>query len=619
MSLLPGSCSTSRVRRPFACLLGTLLATCVILILAVPALAFIPTRDRGLVGQSPLQQGNSPTPASSRLAPATFPVPSEHASTSSLALLWLQQTELSDPGAARLEFFGYSVALSGDTALIGACNKTVSGQNFAGAAYIFTCSGMIWSEQAELTASDGAANDCFGSSVALDGDTALIGAEGRTVSSQGGAGAAYIFTRTGTTWSQQAELSDPDAATNDYFGRSVALSGDTALVGAEDKTVSGHMGAGAAYVYTRTGTTWSHQAELTASDGTDGDQFGISVALSGDTALVGADYTEVGGHNYAGDAYIYTRTGTAWSQQAELSASDTGVHNNFGTSVALSGGTALIGAPDACGDGEHQDTAGAAYIFTASGATWTQQAELSAAAAATGDSFGDSVALSGGTAVVGAPDAARTGPGAAYVEVLSSSDETLKSLTVSAGTLSPSFTSTNLSYTDGVANNVSTITVTPTVNESHARYILKVGATTVTDPIALNVGDNVIDVVVTAQDGSSETYGVAVTRAALLLPTLALKLSGLKSGALKLGKSVTARGTVTPTSLAGDKVILTVQRKLSGQWLKLTSLTPTISAKGTYNATYKPAKTGSYRIEATIAKTATSTAAASKWLTFKVK
>ena len=158
------------------------------------------------------------------------------------------------------------MALSGDTALVGACEQDRRRQDHAGAAYVFTRSGTSWSQQAELTASDAAANDNFGSSVALSGDTALVGAYDKTVGGKRGAGAAYVFTRSGTSWSQQAELTASDAAAGDWFGNSVALSGDTALVGAYGKTVGGQNSAGAAYVFTRSGTSWSQQAELSAAD-----------------------------------------------------------------------------------------------------------------------------------------------------------------------------------------------------------------------------------------------------------------------------------------------------------------------------------------------------------------
>ena len=152
-------------------------------------------------------------------------------------------------------------------------------------------------QQAELTASDAATDDCVR---LLGGALRRHGAgrrPGKTVGGQTDAGAVYVFTRSGTSWSQQAELTASDAAANDGFGSSVALSGDTALVGAAGKTVGGQSDAGAVYVFTRSGTSWTQQAELTASDAAAGDNFGCSVALSGDTALVGAYSKTVGGHS----------------------------------------------------------------------------------------------------------------------------------------------------------------------------------------------------------------------------------------------------------------------------------------------------------------------------------
>jgi len=333
-----------------------------------------------------------------------------------LALLVLQQAELKDPLAATNDRFGVSVALSGDTALIGAYDKTVSGQADAGAVYVYTRSGATWSQQAELKDPLAATNDAFGRSVALSGDTALIGAYGKTVSGQDGAGAAYVFVRTGRTWSQQAELTASNAAANDEFGDSVALSGKTALIGACSKTVSGQGEAGAAYVFVRTGTTWTQQAELPDPDAASDDQFGFSVTLAGDTAVVGAWQKTVGTVSVAGAAYVFVRSGTTWSRQAELSDPDAANNDAFGSSVALSGDTALIGAWGKTVSG--QTYAGAAYVFVRSGTTWSQQAELTASNAATDECFGSSVALAGDTALIGAwgkTVSGQTDAGAAYI------------------------------------------------------------------------------------------------------------------------------------------------------------------------------------------------------------
>jgi len=296
---------------------------------------------------------------------------------------YIQGQKLVASDAATSDNFGNSVALSedGNTALIGKYNKTVNGRTPAGAAYVFVrpSGGTTWTQQQELVASDAAYQDFFGSSVALsgDGNTVLIGAYGKNVNRHGQAGAAYVFVRPsgGTAWTQQQELTASDADYQDLFGYPVALSGDgnTALIGASLKTVTGQMQAGAAYVFVRPsgGTTWTQQQELTASDTASNDQFGSSVALSGDgnTALIGASLKTVIGQGQAGAAYVFVRPsgGTTWTQQQELTASDTASNDQFGSSVALSGdgNTALIGAYDKTVNGQMQ--AGAVYAETLTG------------------------------------------------------------------------------------------------------------------------------------------------------------------------------------------------------------------------------------------------------------
>jgi hypothetical protein len=304
---------------------------------------------------------------------------------------WTQQAKLTASDGAAGDEFGYSVALSGSTAVVGAINNAGTG-----AAYVFTGSGSTWSQQAKLTASDGAASDSFGFSVAIAGSTAVVGADTKNSS----AGAAYVFTRSGTTWSQQAELTASDGAASGFFGYSVALSGSTAVVGAV-----GSNRTGAAYVFLRSGSTWSQQAKLTASGGIAGDEFGYSVALSGSTAVVGAINNNAG----TGAAYVFTRSGTTWTQQAKLTASDGAASDFFGYSVTIAKSTAVVGAPDNLGTG-------AAYIFTGSGSAWTQKAKLTAPGSPGNDFFGYSVTLSGTTAVVGAYGR-KTFTGAAYVFV----------------------------------------------------------------------------------------------------------------------------------------------------------------------------------------------------------
>ena len=307
---------------------------------------------------------------------------------------WTQQQKLVASDAATGAFFGHAVSISSDgsTAIVGAYGKSSS----AGAAYIFTRSGSTWTQQQTLTASDAWTNSWFGHAVSIssDGSTAIIGAY--YTSNQ--IGAAYVFTRSGSTWTQQAKLTASDGATRDYFGWSVSISsdGNTALVGAYNKPSTG-----AAYVFTRSGSTWTQQAKLVANDAATYDAFGVSVSLSsdGNTALVGDN----GKSDGTGAAYVFTRSGSTWTQQQKLVA-NAATYDNFGWSVSISsdGSTALIGARYA--DPSGLSDAGAAYVFTRSGSTWTQQAKLTASDGATNDQFGHAVSISsdGSTAIVGA-------------------------------------------------------------------------------------------------------------------------------------------------------------------------------------------------------------------------
>ena len=312
--------------------------------------------------------------------------------------IWTQQQQLTASDGATGDRFGSSVALSGDTALVGASLKTSGANVYQGVAYVFTRTAGVWTQQQKLTASDGVAYDLFGGSVALSGDTALVGARRKTVDGNIYQGAAYVFTRSATVWTQQQKLTASDGAVRDAFGLAVALSGDTALVGAPDKTVGGNFGQGAAYVFTRTAGVWTQQ-QLTASDSAEGDQFGDAVALSGDTALVGAYGKRRGANPYQGAAYVFTRTAGVWTQQQQLTASG-GAYDLVGSSVALSGDTALVGASFMTVG--TNDSQGAACVFTRSAGVWTQRQKLTASDAAAGDGFGDAVALSGDTALVGA-------------------------------------------------------------------------------------------------------------------------------------------------------------------------------------------------------------------------
>lgn len=268
--------------------------------------------------------------------------------------------------------FGSSVALDGATALIGAPGT--------GIVYVYVWDGAAWSEQAKLIPNDGQGAG-VGWSVALSGDTALLGTA---------TGAAYVFVRSGSAWTEQAKLTPISAEQMVQFGRSVALHEDTAIVGDFQRTVAGQANVGAAYVFVRNGTTWAQEAELTGADIAATGWFGFGVSVSGDSALVGAPL-HLGGHVYA-----FRRSGGTWSQEAKLTPGPAGM---VGYAVSLSGSTALIGAP------KQQvgavATAGAAYVYTRSGTTWTKQAQLLASDPSEDAQFGGALSTDGATMLVG--------------------------------------------------------------------------------------------------------------------------------------------------------------------------------------------------------------------------
>ncbi|MBI4750747.1 MAG: FG-GAP repeat protein [Acidobacteria bacterium] len=329
-----------------------------------------------------------------------------------------QQSKLVASDGAANDLFGVRVAISGETAVIGAIGDTVGANGSQGSAYVFVRSGTAWSQQQKLTAADGAASDLFGISVAIDGDTVVVGTRGDDVGANANQGSAYVFVRSGTTWAQQQKLTASDGAANDNFGQSVAINSNTVVVGANLDDVGASGNRGSAYVFVRTGTIWTQQQQLTAAGGADNDQFGSSVAISGDTVVVGAFQVDVSGRFDQGSAYVFVRSGTTWSQQQQLTASDGAGADLFGVSVAISGETVVVGAPQA--DVSGRSSQGAAYVFVRSGTVWSQQQKLTASDGAANDDFGRSVAISGETVVAGSrqDDVGGNGnQGSAYVFV----------------------------------------------------------------------------------------------------------------------------------------------------------------------------------------------------------
>ncbi len=331
---------------------------------------------------------------------------------------WIQQQKLTASDGAMGDWFGGSVALSGDTVLVGAYRDDFGTNTDQGSAYVFTRTNGVWTEQQKLAATDGAGDDLFGESVALSGDTALMGSQ-HDDDNGSDSGSAYVFVRNGTTWTQQAKLTAADGAANDYFGRSVALSGDTALVGAAFDDVGANSNQGSAYVFSRTGTVWTQQQKLNAADGAAGDDFGDSVALMADTALVGATLDDVGANINQGSVYVFFLSGTVWTEQQKLTATGGATNDFWGGSLGLSGDTALVGMYTY--DVGANANQGAVCVFTRSGGIWTEQPKIIAADGAANDSFGLGVAISGDMALVGAysdDNGANTDQGSAYMFIL---------------------------------------------------------------------------------------------------------------------------------------------------------------------------------------------------------
>lgn len=317
--------------------------------------------------------------------------------TSEIVFSQLQKITLDD--AQLHDWFGTSVALSGDKSLlvVGAPGRGDAGHD-TGSVYTYVNSNGTWVQQSRTVASDPASNDQFGNSVALSGDGQVMLVGSWKDDDRGSeSGSVYFFTRSGNSWVYQSKLTGADTSSNDGFGSSVSLTSDgqAALVGSYFDN-----GRGSVYFFTRSGLTWSQKARFVASDGASQDQFGIGVAISGDgqTALVGANYDD-DGFNNSGSVYVFTRSGNTWTQQAKLTAGDRAASDLFGTSVALSydGSVALIGSE---ADDDKANDSGSVYIFTRSGSTWTQRRKLTANDSQAEVSFGRSVSISSDSSLV---------------------------------------------------------------------------------------------------------------------------------------------------------------------------------------------------------------------------
>lgn len=414
----------------------------------IPALLLpIPALANASAERSPTRAGASAVDVPADLRPVMEQAMKRDFGNSPTATDHYEDQKITASDGARMHAFGNAVALSGDIAMVGATDVR-PGVNFA-AVYVFTRANGVWTEGQILHAADGYVGDKsnFGASIDIDGDTAVIGAVGANVGGRAAQGAAYVFKRQQDgTWLQQAKLVASDGQANNWFGEAVAVSGNIALISGYGNTVDGVFQQGAAYLYTETDGVWTQTQKLVSADGTTNDQFGVVLAISDTSLLIGAriagsnypgalyvfkksdglwqqtqKFSGTSGQSFArsvsaegkravvgaintynqGNAYVFDEVNGTWVQTAELRPGTTDTSLNFGYDVAISGTAILVGANRVNVNGAI--LAGAGYLFTETGGQWTLAQKFMASDAAREDSLGETVALQGNTAVVASP------------------------------------------------------------------------------------------------------------------------------------------------------------------------------------------------------------------------
>lgn len=295
--------------------------------------------------------------------------------------------------------FSASVGISGNTVV------AYSTSGFL----VFVRSGNTWVQQAILIPSDGMSVAASDKAVSIDGNAIVIGGSGAVVNGVS-QGAAYVFVRTGAIWTEHQRLLANDGAAGDSFGKSVAIKGESIVVGASSDDVGANANQGSAYVFIRSGGIWSEQSKLLASDGSDGHGFGLGTAIDGDTTIVSS---RIGSVN--GSIYVFVRTQGIWTEQQRLSVCESsgsnGIACNFGSTISVSADTIAAGNRSLNVNGSISQ--GGVYIFVRNGTVWTQEQRITAADGLASEGFGVSVAISGNSLVV--RNVAAVSPGAIYV------------------------------------------------------------------------------------------------------------------------------------------------------------------------------------------------------------
>lgn len=311
---------------------------------------------------------------------------------------WAQRSKLVPDDGDPWDRFGNAVAIDAGTAVVGAYNDEDPNGDGAGSAYVFERRDGTWTQSAKLVPDDGSSSSRFGQSVDVDGNFVLVGASIEDDPNGEYAGAAYVFELSDGDWIERAKLVPADGAPDDAFGGSVAIDNGVAIVGASEDDHSGKDGAGAAYTFERGDDGWSERAKLTV-DEAPGDRFGSAVGVAGDTAVVGAVTAENADGSTVGAAYVFERTEVQWVRRATLTP-DGHSGTRFGGTVSLTDDLALVG--DHSSDTGGNAVTGRAYLFSRS-ANWGQDEWMELPAGPTLDMFGDAVAVSDTHALVGAP------------------------------------------------------------------------------------------------------------------------------------------------------------------------------------------------------------------------
>lgn len=310
---------------------------------------------------------------------------------------WQRVAKLAPNDPEGGDFFGRSVSIYGDYAAVGSPEDDERGGS-SGAVYLFYHSNGQWTQQQKIWPSDGNSGDLFGNAVALYGNYLVVGAP-RDDDWGEDSGSIYVYKRSGSQWSRMAKVAPQDASVGDLFGSSVALYGTEVLVGAPTANRSNQDNSGTAYIFSGSDSSWMQQAQIDPQEITSGALFGASVALTDGYALVGAPNFDGPDVDNAGAAFVFAGSGGNWTEQGKLMASDAKQADNLGKAVSISASYAIAGAPNSDPKGANS---GAAYIFERSGSAWSQYAKRVAEDGGTSDQFGTSVSIYGQEFLIGA-------------------------------------------------------------------------------------------------------------------------------------------------------------------------------------------------------------------------